>query len=100
MTDVKWVGWVDEVPLPGRAAAKAPRRRAAKPGATTSVLDSLAAAAGGSGAAPDGGLSALDEIVAAWAAPDPVARAESGGAAALEGNEDGAAAPAMSTEEK
>lgn len=92
MPDVNWVGWVDDIPLPGqRPAAKAARRRATRPGGETSILDSLAEAAGG--------LSTLDDIVAAWAAPDPVARAESGGAVALEGERE-AAPPPMTPEEK
>ncbi len=92
MPDVNWVGWVDDIPLPGqRPAAKAARRRATRPGGETSILDSLAEAAGG--------LSTLDDIVAAWAAPDPVARAESGGTVALEGERE-AAPPPMTPEEK
>ncbi|KAL4452493.1 hypothetical protein ABPG75_008155 [Micractinium tetrahymenae] len=107
MPDVNWVGWVDDIPPAGqRPAAKAPRRRTTKPGDSVSVLDSLAAAAAGGGAAAASGAlapgapSALDEIVAAWAAPDPVARAESGGAAALEGGESGAELPVLTVEEK
>lgn len=93
MPDVGWVGWADDIPPPGqRTPAKAARRRAARPGASTSVLDSLASAAEGH--------SALDDIVAAWAAPDPVARAESGSASALEGDDADDAPPAMTVEER
>ena len=65
-----WCGWVDDIALPGTGAAKSssPRAKARKPsrpGSSYSPMDKLAQ-----------GGEALQEMLADWTAPDPVAAAE------------------------
>ena len=68
--DASWCGWVDSIAMPGAKPAKSssPRakaRKASRPGSSYSPMDKLAK-----------GGEAMQELLADWTAPDPLAAAE------------------------